>query len=1060
MVPLVFIRLSQICRRNAAPTTLLNGVVPLSTVRPISHAAVADHNPEASPHTVIKRVCFWVCDSYYNQQKKSTHSDSTRPLLNLPIDADSLTADQAITVIASLADEAGSMVALSFFHWAIGFAKFKHCMRFYIVAASCLIKNGNFERTHEVLRYMLWNFAEVGMLKESIDMVLELRSHGLVLSSHTLNCALSVVNGMGCFEIAQNVFDEMCERGVIPDAYSFESMVVAYCRAGRVSDADRWLSDMLSRGFLVDKATCSLILNMLCANGRVNRALWVFNKMVEIGLKPNVVHFSCLINGLSSRGSVKQAFELLEEMARRGLKPNVYTHTSLIDGLCKKGWTDKAFRLFLKLVRSDNYKPNVYTYTAMIDGYCKEEKLQRAEMLLEKMKEQGLSPNVNTYTTLIDGHAKAGEFDRAYELMDAMEKDDLAPNTWTYNAVMNGFCKKGRLPEAYKLLKVCYRNGVFPDKFTYTILISASCKQDGDVRRAFAIFSVMLKEGIGVDMHTYTSLISLLSRLRKMGECERILSDAAKMGLNPTTQTYTCMVSGYCRDGNIEKAMKVFNEMSEYGCAPDSFTYGALIGGLCKESMLNEARTLFSEMNDKGFSPCEVTRVTIAYELCKKGESSAAMALLDRLERKLRVRTVSTLVRKLCSEQKVDVAAQFFDKLLDATKTVDRVTLAAFMTACYESNNYALVSDMSTRMTKEKLEQHLMISAHLKCLQQKGVSLTRGVDEAYRRPHLWLRLRQFFSLPMKLSSSILALLAYRGQSDTPPEFEPSIRIVELFWLQFFQILLRLRGTRGDIETGFPGLIPERRAVRVHATRPVNTNSLAFLVTVLLLFMILNSHQMSPNFLLWLVLGVFLMATTLRMYATCQQLQAQAQAHAVAASGLLGHTELRLHMPPSIALATRGRLQGLRLQLALLDREFDDLDYETLRALDSDNVPTASMTDEEINALPVHKYKVSGPQGVNSSAQQGSSSASVEKKQDLPNPQVGLKTSDDDLTCSVCLEQVTAGELIRSLPCLHQFHVNCIDPWLRQQGTCPVCKYRAGSQWSEIAQGEIDASDMV
>nr|GMD68665.1 E3 ubiquitin-protein ligase SDIR1-like isoform X1 [Ipomoea batatas] len=75
-------------------------------------------------------------------------------------------------------------------------------------------------------------------------------------------------------------------------------------------------------------------------------------------------------------------------------------------------------------------------------------------------------------------------------------------------------------------------------------------------------------------------------------------------------------------------------------------------------------------------------------------------------------------------------------------------------------------------------------------------------------------------------------------------------------------------------------------------------------------MILNSHHLSPNFLLWLVLGVFLMATTLRMYATCQQLQAQAQAHAVAATGLLGHTELRLHMPTSIAL------QGLRLQLAL------------------------------------------------------------------------------------------------------------------------------------------------
>ena len=73
-----------------------------------------------------------------------------------------------------------------------------------------------------------------------------------------------------------------------------------------------------------------------------------------------------------------------------------------------------------------------------------------------------------------------------------------------------------------------------------------------------------------------------------------------------------------------------------------------------------------------------------------------------------------------------------------------------------------------------------------------------------------------------------------------------------------------------------------------------------------------------------------MATMLRMYATCQQLQAEAHAHAAAGpGGLLGHTEVRLHMPSSMALTTRGRLQGLRLQLALLDREFDDLGFVVL-----------------------------------------------------------------------------------------------------------------------------------
>ncbi|XP_067084345.1 RING finger protein 215 isoform X2 [Osmerus mordax] len=50
-----------------------------------------------------------------------------------------------------------------------------------------------------------------------------------------------------------------------------------------------------------------------------------------------------------------------------------------------------------------------------------------------------------------------------------------------------------------------------------------------------------------------------------------------------------------------------------------------------------------------------------------------------------------------------------------------------------------------------------------------------------------------------------------------------------------------------------------------------------------------------------------------------------------------------------------------------------------------------------------------------------------------------QAAESDL-CAVCLEPFNNNQCLRVLPCLHEFHRDCVDPWLLLQHTCPLCKH--------------------
>lgn len=41
-------------------------------------------------------------------------------------------------------------------------------------------------------------------------------------------------------------------------------------------------------------------------------------------------------------------------------------------------------------------------------------------------------------------------------------------------------------------------------------------------------------------------------------------------------------------------------------------------------------------------------------------------------------------------------------------------------------------------------------------------------------------------------------------------------------------------------------------------------------------------------------------------------------------------------------------------------------------------------------------------------------------------------------CVICMIEFQVNDTIRYLPCMHTYHVHCIDDWLMRSLTCPTC----------------------
>lgn len=106
------------------------------------------------------------------------------------------------------------------------------------------------------------------------------------------------------------------------------------------------------------------------------------------------------------------------------------------------------------------------------------------------------------------------------------------------------------------------------------------------------------------------------------------------------------------------------------------------------------------------------------------------------------------------------------------------------------------------------------------------------------------------------------------------------------------------------------------------------------------------------------------------------------------------------------------------------------------------VPAVSATQQwQLNADDMSYEELYEVFGIGEGRSRGASKEFLER---LPQHRINhvnrTDASGDAINCAICLQELEQGDNARSLPtCKHTFHVNCVDKWLMEHVSCPVCR---------------------
>ncbi|KAK9742734.1 hypothetical protein RND81_03G194300 [Saponaria officinalis] len=287
---------------------------------------------------------------------------------------------------------------------------------------------------------------------------------------------------------------------------------------------------------------------------------------------------------------------------------------------------DKAETLMEK-IRNKGYAIDPLPYNVMMTLYMKLEEFDKVEELISEMKQKKIPLDSYSYNIWISARGSRGSAEVMEQVLEEMESDPSIVTNWTTFSTMAAMYVKLRLPEkAEQCLRILETRIVGRDRMPYHYLISlyGSVGNKDEVYRVWNIYKSIFTN---VPNWGYHSVISSLVRLGDIEGAEKLYEEWLPVKFTYDPKIGNLLMGWYVKEASFEKVKGFFDHMIEVGGKPSAASWEILGEGHIKEGRISEALTCFKEAfraeGTKNWRP-KPSNVTAFFELCDKEADQAS----------------------------------------------------------------------------------------------------------------------------------------------------------------------------------------------------------------------------------------------------------------------------------------------------------------------------------------------------------------------------------------------------------------------------------------------------